>query len=55
MSHLKRIPAALVSVLLVLCGLTAALVGVYLRTDMAVTLIVGGATAVVVGLIVDLG
>lgn len=53
MSHFKRIPVAVVPILLVLLGLGAALAGCYLLLGLAPALILGGITSAAVGLLVD--
>lgn len=53
MSILKRPNLAALMVLLVVVGVGSALAGVYLLTGLAVTLIVGGVAAVLLGLLAD--
>lgn len=53
MTRIKRIPAVLWTSLLVLAGVSSAVVGVYLLCGIAVALIVGGVAAAAVGLLVD--
>lgn len=53
MRLLRRIPSVVLPLVLVLAGGSAALAGVYLLAGLAPTLVVGGAAAVVAGLVVD--
>lgn len=50
---LKPLPLPLLMVALVLVGLGCVLAGVYMLTDVPVTLIVGGVAAVAFGLLAD--
>lgn len=54
MTRIKRLPAWILVLLLVLAGAAAALAGVYLLVGLAPTLIAGGVAAVLVGLLVDI-
>jgi hypothetical protein len=53
MTHVKRIPPVVLTILLVLGGLAAVLAGVYMLAGLAVTLLAGGAAVMAAGLLVD--
>ncbi len=53
MNHIKRIPLAVLPILLVVAGAGAVVVGVHLLFGLAFALIVGGILAAVAGLLVD--
>jgi len=52
-SHFKQIPPVVLTTTLTLAGFGSLLAGVYLLAGLAVALIVGGALATAVGLLVD--
>ena len=53
MTRFKRLPVALLPVLVTLAGFGCAVAGLYLLAGLATTLLVGGVVLVAAGLLVD--